>query len=267
MPRSGNKESRRLRLGVKRTNVPFLTGRSITFPGEATGHFSTDDKKPPVGRILTTPRQYGFADAKTRRHVLMAKVFDLPGPGSPLLLHPTLDGLLNEHQEGIGVVGLANEVLTAGRAALANDIGSLHTADNDHGDVASLGTIDQLLANRETVHAGKPQIEQNQRRPLGSGKRQTLLARGGRQRLEALPSESKRENVHHGLVVVNDENPIRFLRIRRLELRAVEDVCGHGREDCLGVLVGSPFIVPMIPRSNLGKKAYAKIGHFYRTVK
>ena len=29
MPRSGNKESRRLRLGVKRTNVPFLTGRSI----------------------------------------------------------------------------------------------------------------------------------------------------------------------------------------------------------------------------------------------
>ena len=30
MPLSGEEESRRLRLGVKRTNVPFLTGRGIT---------------------------------------------------------------------------------------------------------------------------------------------------------------------------------------------------------------------------------------------
>lgn len=79
--------------------------------------------------------------ARTNRPLTAAKFPPLPA-------HRFADSLLNQHQQGIGIIRLANVVATAGGPRTADNIRPHHPADDDHGNIEGLRIVEYLAADR-----------------------------------------------------------------------------------------------------------------------
>ncbi len=78
-----------------------------------------------------------------------------------MLLPRFVDRLLNQRQQGIGIVRLAEIVVAARGARAADDVGVLHSTDDDHWNVACLVVVYQFAAELEAIDVGQSQIEQD----------------------------------------------------------------------------------------------------------
>ena len=153
-------------------------------------------------------------------------------PDCPLGELGFLDCLVDQYEQGVGVVWLADIVAAAGRAAVADDVGTLHAAEDDDRDVAGGWVVDQLLADGQAARVGQAQVQEHEIRMMGGSESEAVVPGVGLVGREALLGETDRQDVGRSIIVFDDQHRTGWFcgvdTVDLFERRLLHD--GHIRE-------------------------------------